>query len=230
MYKYMVGFVLFVSGSLSAMDSVKLDIPQVEFYFARHGVTDWNKDMLVLGPQDLHLNEAGRSQARVGRESLAADITMIVSSKLKRCTDTVAIYCEQKHSADLPKIVQHELFEERFFGDWSKCQERMAAFVEKAEYGPNFFKSVEQEIESNLPDDAETPDVFNQRIIRAFNDILNKNKDEKILFMGHGCIKIVLDTRLPILRNDTDNKDYARLIKYTPTSDGWIVSYVDANS
>ncbi len=33
------------------------------FYFARHGQTEWNKQQLCQGHQDIELNEAGRQEA-----------------------------------------------------------------------------------------------------------------------------------------------------------------------
>ncbi|MDY0242173.1 MAG: histidine phosphatase family protein, partial [Rhodospirillaceae bacterium] len=39
-------------------------LPLVPFYFLRHGITDHNRNRLVMGQLDIPLNMAGRRQAR----------------------------------------------------------------------------------------------------------------------------------------------------------------------
>lgn len=52
--------------SLSSEDGH--DIEKKTFYFLKHGVTDWNKEMLYRGPLDLSLNSAGSQQAHLASE------------------------------------------------------------------------------------------------------------------------------------------------------------------
>lgn len=69
-----------------------------------------------------------------------------------------------------------------------------------------------------------------QFVVIGLDDTIVLKSITPLPLMGHGCIKLVLDSHLPIVRNETDNKDYARLIKYTPMDGGWVVSYADSNS
>jgi len=71
----------------------KITLPQVPFYFIRHGETDWNKFGQGLCPQDeIPLNETGVSQANDARKKLGSlNITKIYSSPLLRAKQTAEI-------------------------------------------------------------------------------------------------------------------------------------------
>ncbi|MFY9463220.1 MAG: class I tRNA ligase family protein, partial [Candidatus Sungiibacteriota bacterium] len=65
------------------------------WYFVRHGETDWNKERHIQGHSghfDRELNEIGRQQVREAAKQLKGqDIDLIISSDLKRAKETAEI-------------------------------------------------------------------------------------------------------------------------------------------
>ena len=62
------------------------------FYFIRHGETDWNKNNLFQGKNDIPLNENGRRQAKLRAEKLPPITSPIYfSSPLVRALETATI-------------------------------------------------------------------------------------------------------------------------------------------
>ncbi|MDA8793129.1 histidine phosphatase family protein [Bacteriovoracaceae bacterium] len=63
-----------------------------EFFYIRHGQTDWNKKNVFQGHNDIPLNQTGKEQARVLSSKLVlADDAIIFSSPLKRAKETAQI-------------------------------------------------------------------------------------------------------------------------------------------
>ena len=73
----------------------ELAIAQTPFWYLRHGETDWNRQGLSQGSNDIPLNELGLSQAREAAERLRdRGITSIVASPLSRARVTAEIVGE----------------------------------------------------------------------------------------------------------------------------------------
>lgn len=86
-----------------------------EFYFIRHGETDWNVQGLMQGHTDIDLNDLGRQQAKLCVELLGPlGITAIVSSPLRRCFDTSTII--HAGLALKTEIITDDRLKERCFG------------------------------------------------------------------------------------------------------------------
>lgn len=84
-----------------------------EFFFIRHGETDWNLQHRMQGATDIPLNDTGRAQAMAARDFLAhAGITRLIASPLIRAFETAQILNE---TAKLP-LMQHAGLMERSFG------------------------------------------------------------------------------------------------------------------
>ena len=67
-------------------------IPHTPFIFLRHGETDWNKQNIAMGQQDIPLNETGLKQAHKAAEILKnVPIGSIISSTLTRAEQTAEI-------------------------------------------------------------------------------------------------------------------------------------------
>jgi broad specificity phosphatase PhoE len=96
------------------------------FYFVRHGITDWNMDTLLDGPQDLLLNERGKSDIQALAtvfEKLGPSSenfpTSILYSSLKRCVQTMEIVQEK---LSINKLEKFDDLKEVYRGDWSKLE------------------------------------------------------------------------------------------------------------
>ena len=60
-------------------------LPRNPFYFIRHGETDWNRRNIIMGSQDIPLNERGLEQAHeVSRILEKESFEIIVSSTKMR--------------------------------------------------------------------------------------------------------------------------------------------------
>lgn len=87
-----------------------------EFYFLRHGETDWNLQGRAQGQTDVPLNENGRAQARAA-QSLTKDLPIktICSSPLARALETAQIIRE---TLNCPLEVVEDLRE----CSWGDCE------------------------------------------------------------------------------------------------------------
>lgn len=66
------------------------------WYFVRHGVTDWNLERRLQGHQGTPLNEEGRRQARTAAQQLKGKhIDLVISSDLQRAKETAEIIAEE---------------------------------------------------------------------------------------------------------------------------------------
>jgi valyl-tRNA synthetase len=67
-----------------------------EWYFMRHGETDWNKERKVQGHQDIPLNERGKEQAySMANYFEKIKIDLVISSDLQRAAETARIIADQ---------------------------------------------------------------------------------------------------------------------------------------
>lgn len=67
-------------------------LTEVEFYYLRHGETDWNLRGLAQGRSDVPLNENGRVQAREACALIGQlEIATLCSSPLQRALETAEI-------------------------------------------------------------------------------------------------------------------------------------------
>lgn len=68
-----------------------------EFYFIRHGETDWNKKGLLMGHMDIPLNQTGLEQAELAQHKLMSQgIGSVFSSPLMRAYETAKIIIGSK--------------------------------------------------------------------------------------------------------------------------------------
>ena len=93
-----------------------------KFYFVRHGATNWNIDMLKMGPIDYGLNHIGQAQSNLTAIVLKQLLNVynnkaiIISSTLLRAKETSNIISKMLGAP----IIFHSLLEERYYGDYSK--------------------------------------------------------------------------------------------------------------
>jgi broad specificity phosphatase PhoE len=72
-----------------------LSLPEAEFWFLRHGETDYNAAGLSQGALDISLNATGRAQAEAAAPLLAGQgISAIISSPMQRTRETTDIVNE----------------------------------------------------------------------------------------------------------------------------------------
>lgn len=141
-----------------------------EFYFIRHGETDWNKQGLWQGSVDTDLNDTGRDQAQKAILSLSdLGLTRIITSPLKRCAQTAEIMNE---ALRLP-LKEHINLRERCFGKMNGKH--------RDEIG---------DIDSYDPDEyqIERKTSVIQRATSVIKASFIQYPHEKILFVSHGGV------------------------------------------
>ena len=230
-YDILLGLIALEDTCLALDTSLNVDeynndteIEHKSFYYLRHGVTNWNKEMLALGPLDLSLNENGVTQAKLAAEMLVGiNISLIISSPLKRCVETAEIVANKL--GKIPIFEASDL-EERSFGDWSKIKQEASSLIESSPEGPGFFRAVYDKIENILPSDAETKNEFEDRIARALDYYLTRYSDENVLFVAHGCVRQAYIKAMHV--NDTQfSKEYAYPIFFDIDLNGkWLIKEI----
>lgn len=91
-----------------------MSLPRAEFWFLRHGQTDYNARGLSQGAIDIPLNEVGREQARRAAPLLVGrGLVGIVASPMQRARETAEIVNEH---LGLPLVFEPDLREVVFGG------------------------------------------------------------------------------------------------------------------
>lgn len=117
------------------------------FYFMRHGETDWNKQHIGMGQQDIPLNEKGLEQAyEAARLLRSVHFLSIATSPLKRAFETAQIIKGVIHSITVIEDLKEcswgvmegkKKGDGKWLGEWRKD-----IFIEGAEFYTSFKKRV----------------------------------------------------------------------------------------
>jgi broad specificity phosphatase PhoE len=134
---------------------------------ARHGETDWNRELRIQGSSDIELNDVGREQAEALADELAdVELDAIYASDLSRARATAETVAARKQ---LPVRLDARL-RERSFGTWEGLTRDDIA-------------------ERFAPDDrpdGETDEEVRARVLAAITDISAAHPGEQVLVVSHG--------------------------------------------
>ncbi len=133
---------------------------------ARHGETDWNRELRIQGSSDIDLNELGRQQAQfLAQELTDVDLDAIYASDLSRARATAAAVAAT-HALEVnidPRL------RERSFGSWEGLtREDITAFPEGSRH------------------DGESDEQVRERMLAAVQEIAAKHPGEQVLIVSHG--------------------------------------------
>ena len=182
----------------------KYNIPQVPFYFIRHGQTDWNLKHLIQGHTDIPLNKTGIAQAQDASEHLIEkNITRIVTSPLIRAYRTAAII---NKTLQVP-LLSHDGLKERFLGKLEGTEKTTSALS-------SIFTNYTQ-----MAEDSEDVDNFKKRIAKTLHELLDPN--HVTLIVAHGGVYWAL---MNILCFENQASLNAMPYYFNPTNDKWCVS------
>ncbi len=147
-------------------------------YLIRHGETQWNTELRVMGQLDIPLNERGRAQARRTAELLAHEnFAAIYSSDLSRAVETAQIIAAP-HRLDvitLPKL------REAHYGLWEGLTRQ-----EVLERFPHEYKMRRTDPENFRPSGGESRKELYQRASHIFSELVARHPHQKILIVSHG--------------------------------------------
>jgi broad specificity phosphatase PhoE len=146
-------------------------------HLARHGETDWNRDLRWQGHSDPPLNERGRRQAKALADELdGTTLTAVYSSDLRRASETAEIVATR---LDLPVTVDAAL-REIDVGSWEgftlaeleeRVPESVARWEERGDHGW---------------EGGESHDQMAARVHDAVQAIAERHDGEAVLVVTHG--------------------------------------------
>ena len=133
---------------------------------ARHGETEWNRELRIQGSSDIELNGRGRQQALELAEQLAGvPLEAIYSSDLTRARATA----EAVAAARGLEVREDPRLRERSFGSWEGLtRDDIAALPEGSRH------------------DGETDDQVRERVLEAVQAIADAHPGEQVLVVSHG--------------------------------------------
>ncbi len=133
---------------------------------ARHGETDWNRELRIQGSSDIALNELGRRQAQALAQELEhVELDAIYSSDLSRARETAAAVAAL-HGLEVRLDAR---LRERAFGSWEGLtREDIAALPDGSRH------------------DGEDDDQVRERVLEAIQAIADAHPGENVLVVAHG--------------------------------------------
>jgi 2,3-bisphosphoglycerate-dependent phosphoglycerate mutase len=134
---------------------------------ARHGETDWNRELRIQGSSDTALNETGRRQAHALSSELSdVELDAVYASDLRRARETAEIVAAGR---GLDVRIDEDL-RERGFGSWEGL--------------------TRAEIAERFPDlqhhDGETDGELLGRVLGAIGRIAAAHDGQQVLVVSHG--------------------------------------------
>jgi broad specificity phosphatase PhoE len=135
-------------------------------FLARHGETDWNRELRIQGSSDIELNDLGRAQARALAQELEhVELDAIYASDLSRARATAEVVAASHGLA----VRFDPRLRERSFGSWEGLtREDIAVLPEGSRH------------------DGETDDEVRERVVEAVQAIADEHPGETVLVVSHG--------------------------------------------
>jgi broad specificity phosphatase PhoE len=133
---------------------------------ARHGETEWNRELRIQGSSDIELNELGRRQAQfLAQELTDVELDAIYASDLSRARETAAAVAAT-HGLEVNLDAR---LRERSFGSWEGLtREDIEAFPQGSRH------------------DGESDDEVRERMLEAVQAIADAHPGEQVLVVSHG--------------------------------------------
>jgi broad specificity phosphatase PhoE len=150
----------------------------------RHGETDWNREQVFRGRNDVPLNAVGLAQARAVRDSLKhADISVLYASPLSRAIKTASTIGEKR---DLSVNLEEGVIDIDF-GTWQGLSHQLVKEKFKDLY----------EIWMNQPHSVRFPegeslDDVQKRSLQALERIVKNNPGKTVALVSHRVVNKVL--------------------------------------
>lgn len=156
-----------------------------EFYFVRHGETDWNKQKILMGQTDIPLNATGISQAEnVAKILNSYSLDKVYASPLLRAYATAQILTVNRQI--LPIELLNGLKERRFPSGM-------------------LHDDLEHITSDNLPDSAEKWNEFSNRVLTTLEYVLAKDHRYPPLIVAHGGVLVAITLALKVEMPTMDN-------------------------
>ncbi len=149
----------------------------MKVYFVRHGQTDSNKNRIMHGITDVHLNEDGIKQAEDAIAQIPKDISVVYCSPLSRCVQTAEII---NKAFNFPIVYDDRLVERNF---------RSLEGRSWKEFDPDFEVKDKQRLEYDYREfGGEAVDDVKNRVLDFIGSLKTEKKGQKILVVSHGGV------------------------------------------
>lgn len=171
----------------------------------------------MKGPQDLLLNENGIKQAKTAGYILKRVLSsssydpeyndnIIISSCLQRAVETAT---EISNITNVPFVDKESNLNERYYGDYRLLQLKTNAAKLDAK-----------------PPDAESPQIFEKRVIKCLIELLNKYHDsQNLIIVSHQKVFQCLNKIFG--GNDEQRLNQGGICYFTPSDDNWSIQILD---
>lgn len=149
----------------------------LQFLFLRHGETDWNRELRLIGRSDPVLNDRGIAQAETAADSLSGlGVSRILSSPLARARQTAEIVANRvEASVDFAPDLM-----ERNFGP---LEGRLLGELEDV-YGNGYSIATRDD----LPPGAESWDDLCTRVGKVIRENASERSKGLTLFVSHFAV------------------------------------------
>lgn len=164
----------------------------MNIYMTRHAQTIYNKKRCYYGQLNPSLTQKGISQAKMLGKNIQENRLIFdkiyVSSQL-RTYQTANIALKSSKLYYPQEIIQIEGLREREFGDWEGLTANQVMRKDPSNWEV-FLKTPFLA----TPNNGETFEIFENRVIESFYEILHENKnDSQILVIGHlGALRVII--------------------------------------
>jgi probable phosphoglycerate mutase len=155
-----------------------------EFWFIRHGETDWNLARRLQGWQDIPLNDTGVAQAarlaqRLRDDAAEAPFAALYSSDLRRARATAQAVGA---AIGLPVHIEHGI-RERNFGVLEGLQ-----YDTLDETAPEAAAAWRSRDPDRLLKGGETLGGFNARVLYTIDELARRHTAHRVLVVTHGGV------------------------------------------
>ncbi|MDD4103800.1 MAG: nucleotidyl transferase AbiEii/AbiGii toxin family protein [Bacilli bacterium] len=167
-----------IKSHITFREKIDLAAYGVEVHVVRHGEDDRGR---IGGWSDNQLTEIGINQVKELSNIIDDEYDLIISSDLNRAKETAIILNN--------KLKNKIQFDERY----REVNNGQLKNLSKAEFMKNYTQFIFSRLKMDQPyPGGESPNDFYKRIKNSFIDLVQKNKDEKILLVTHGGVITVI--------------------------------------
>jgi len=157
----------------------------MRLYMVRHGQIVGHDRLVVCGHTDVLTTEVGRMQIEHLAERLRlADIRAIYASDLQRSLKAAQLIARYH---DVPLHSMPEL-REMYFGEW----EGLTLAEIRARFPRELEERKEEPVDFRPPGNGESIRHLAGRVMACFQTIMESQKGDDILFVGHGAVNRVI--------------------------------------
>jgi len=155
-----------------------------EIYLVRHGQTQWNKEEIFRGTNDVPLNETGLREASLAAHALKdIEVRAVYSSPLARAKETAAAIA-RLHKLEVRTI---DGLKDICFGEW----QGVAHQTVREQYSDLYRRWLEEPHTVTFPG-GESLGALKSRAVEAVKEVVPNHPEDTIVMVSHRVVNRVL--------------------------------------